>query len=89
MTKPLHVGRAASNGVTAAMLAKNGFEADTEALDGPWRFFSVLGRGFDTEKIVGCFGKPHTIVDPGVSIKPYPCGILTHPSMDVMLSIVT
>lgn len=89
MTKPLHVGRAAGNGVTAAMLAKNGFEADKEALDGPWGFFSVFGRGFDVEKIAGCIGKPHTIVDPGVSIKPYPCGILTHPSMDVMLSIVT
>jgi 2-methylcitrate dehydratase PrpD len=34
-------------------------------------------------------GKPHTIVDPGVSIKPYPCGVLTHPSMDAMLAIVT
>ncbi len=89
MTKPLHVGRAASNGVTAAIFAKNGFEANTEALDGPWGFFSVFGRGFDVEKIAGCLGNPHTIVDPGVSIKPYPCGILTHPSMDTMLSIVT
>jgi len=89
MTKPLHVGRAAGNGVTAAMLAKDGFEADPQALDGPWGFFSVFGRGFDLEKIAGCIGKPHTIVDPGVSIKPYPCGILTHPSMDAMLSIVT
>ena len=89
MTKPLHVGRAAGNGVTAAMLAKDGFEADMAALDGPWGFFSVFGRGFDVEKIAGCIGKPHTIVDPGVSIKPYPCGILTHPSMDAMLSIVT
>jgi 2-methylcitrate dehydratase PrpD len=41
------------------------------------------------ENIAGCIGKPHTIVDPGVSIKPYPCGVLTHPSMDTMLSIVT
>lgn len=89
MTKPLHVGKAAGNGVTAAMLAKTGFEANTEALDGPWGFFSVFGRGFDVEQIAGCLGSPHTIVDPGVSIKPYPCGVLTHPSMDTMLSIVT
>ncbi len=89
MTKPLHVGRAASNGVTAAMLAQSGFEANKEALDGPWGFFSVLGRGFDVEHIAGCIGNPHTIVDPGVSIKPYPCGVLTHPSMDAMLAIVT
>ena len=89
MTKPLHVGRAASNGVTAAMLAQSGFEANREALDGPWGFFSVFGRGFDVDCIAGCIGNPHTIVDPGVSIKPYPCGVLTHPSMDAMLSIVT
>jgi 2-methylcitrate dehydratase PrpD len=88
MTKPLHVGRAASNGVTAAILANNGFEANTDALDGPWGFFSVLGRGFDVDKISGRLGRPHTIVDPGVSIKPYPCGVLTHPSMDAMLAIV-
>ncbi|MCG6929284.1 MAG: MmgE/PrpD family protein, partial [Desulfofustis sp.] len=89
MTKPLHVGRAASNGVTAALLAESGFMADREALDGPWGYFSVFGRGFDLDHIAGCIGKPHTIVDPGVSIKPYPCGVLTHPSMDAMLAIVT
>lgn len=89
MTKPLHVGKAAGNGVTAAMLAQKGFEANTDALDGPWGFFSVFGRGFEVEAISGCLGTPHTIIDPGVSIKPYPCGILTHPSMDTMLSIVT
>jgi 2-methylcitrate dehydratase PrpD len=48
----------------------------------------VTGGGFDREKIVGCFGTPPTIVDPGVSIKPYPCGVLTHPSMDAMLALV-
>jgi 2-methylcitrate dehydratase PrpD len=88
MTKPLHVGRAAYNGVTAAMLARNGFRANMDALDGPWGFFQVLAGGFDQEKIAGCFANPHSIVDPGVSIKPYPCGVLTHPSMDAMLAIV-
>lgn len=48
----------------------------------------MTGGGFDREKIVGCFGEPHTIIDPGVSIKPYPCGVLTHPSMDAMLALV-
>src|SRR3546814_8722798 len=33
MTKPLHVGRAAENGVTAALLVRNGFTANEEALD--------------------------------------------------------
>jgi 2-methylcitrate dehydratase PrpD len=88
MTKPLHVGRAAENGVFAAQLAAKGFTAGADALDGPWGFFRVLGGGADAEKIVPALGRPHTIVDPGVSVKPYPCGVLGHPSMDAMLKLV-
>jgi 2-methylcitrate dehydratase PrpD len=89
MTKPLHVGRAAFNGVTAAELAAKGFTAGADALDGQWGFFKVAGGGFDAERIVGVLGKPWTIVSPGVSIKPYPCGCLGHPTMDAMLTLVT
>ncbi|ADH88898.1 MmgE/PrpD family protein [Ancylobacter novellus DSM 506] len=88
MTKPLHVGRASENGVTAALLAARGFDADPTALDGPWGFFSVMGEGFDPAKAAQGFGAPLTIVSPGVSIKPYPSGILTHQSMDAMLKLV-
>jgi 2-methylcitrate dehydratase PrpD len=89
MTKPLHVGRAAFNGVTAAELAAKGFTAGADALDGQWGFFKVTGGGFDAERIVGVLGKPWTIVSPGVSIKPYPCGCLGHPTMDAMLTLVS
>ena len=89
MTKPLHVGRAAFNGVTAAELAAKGFTSGAEALDGQWGFFQVTGGGFDQERIVGALGNPWTIVSPGVSIKPYPCGCLGHPTMDAMLALVT
>jgi 2-methylcitrate dehydratase PrpD len=88
MTKPLHVGRACENGVTAALLASQGFEADPAALDGTWGFFSVMGEGFDADKAREGFGKTLTIENPGVSIKPYPSGILTHQSMDAMLKLV-
>jgi 2-methylcitrate dehydratase PrpD len=88
MTKPLHVGRAAENGVLAALLAARGFTADPNVLDGPWGFFSVMGEGFDEAKAAEGFGRGFTIVDPGVSIKPYPSGILTHQSMDAMLALV-
>lgn len=88
MTKPLHVGRACENGVTAALLAARGFDADPAALDGPWGFFSVMGEGFDAQKAKEGFGRPLTIENPGISIKPYPSGILTHQSMDAMLKLV-
>ena len=89
MTKPLHVGRAAENGVTAALLAERGFTADPDALDGPWGFYAVQGGGVSADKTSQGFGKVWTIVEPGVSIKPYPCGVLTHPTIDLMLKLVS
>ncbi len=89
MTKPLHVGRAAENGVTAALLAARGFTGDPDALDGPWGFYAVQGGGASGEKISQGFGKIWSIIDPGVSIKPYPCGVLTHPTIDLMLKLVS
>jgi 2-methylcitrate dehydratase PrpD len=89
MTKPFHVGRAAENGVTAALLAARGFTADPNALDGPWGFYAVHGGGVSAEKVSQEFGKVWSIIDPGVSIKPYPCGVLTHPTIDLMLKLVT
>ena len=46
------------------------------------------GEGFDADRIAGKLGNPHTIVWPGVSIKPYPCGVLGHPTMDAMRRLV-
>jgi len=89
MTKPLHAGRAAENGVTAAELASRGFTAGDEPLDGEWGFFQVLGGGAEVPRIVPTLGNPFSIVDPGVSVKPYPCGSLGHPTMDAMLKLVT
>jgi 2-methylcitrate dehydratase PrpD len=88
MTKPLHVGRAAENGLTAALLAARGFTGDPDALDGPWGFYAVHGGGVSREKTYQGFGKTWSIVEPGVSIKPYPCGVLTHPTIDLMARLV-
>ncbi len=88
MTKPLHAGRAAENGIVAARLARLGFTSDPHVLENPWGFFKILGDGFDSDKISGKLGDPFTIVDPGISIKPYPSGVLSHPSMNAMLDLV-
>ncbi len=84
MTKPLHVGRSSENGVTAALLVRDGFTANDEALDGKWGYLTIAGPGGDPDLVLGRFGNPLTITSPGVSIKPYPCGVLTHPSMDAL-----
>ena len=88
MTKPYHAGAAAEGGVVSAKLAGMGYRTDPDALDGPWGYFQVAGSGVDRELIQGRLGNPYSFVDPGVSIKPYPCGSLSHPSMDAMLDLI-
>jgi 2-methylcitrate dehydratase PrpD len=89
MTKPLHAARAAENGVVAAELASRGFTGGDEGLDGRWGFFEVFAGGVDLDRLIPVVGRPYTIVNPGVSFKPYPCGSLSHPTMDAMLKAVT
>jgi 2-methylcitrate dehydratase PrpD len=89
MTKPLHSARAAENGVVAAELASRGFTGGDDGLDGQWGFFQVFGGGVDLDRLTPVLGKPYAIVDPGSSFKPYPCGSLSHPTMDAMLKAVT
>ena len=88
MSKPLNAARASENGVFAAELASHGFTGGENGLDGQWGFFQVLGDGADLDRIVGKLGQPWSIVNPGVSFKPYPCGSLSHPSMDAMMKVV-
>ncbi len=88
MTKPYHAGAAAENGVVAAKLAALGYQTDPDALDGRWGFFQVAGGGCQPELVRGKLGKPYSLVEPGVSIKPYPCGPLAHPSMDALRELV-
>jgi 2-methylcitrate dehydratase PrpD len=49
----------------------------------------VMGGGVYPEKLDQGFGQTWSIVDPGISIKPYPSGILTHQAMDALLKLVT
>ena len=88
MTKPLHAGRAAENGIMAARLAQKGFTATPDVLDSRWGFFSILGGGVDRDYLLGHLGNPFQLESPGVSIKPYPCGSLAHPTMDAIRDLV-
>ena len=88
MTKPLHAGRAAENGVTAALLARSGFTAAGNILEARRGFFNAMAGGYDSSKISGRLGKPYFMQEPGISIKPYPSGSLSHPAQDLVLDLV-
>ena len=88
MTKPLHAGRAAENGVTAALLARDGFTAARNILEARRGFFNAMAGGFDESKVSGRLGSPYFMKQPGISIKPYPSGSLSHPAQDLILDLV-
>jgi len=60
MTKPFHAGKAASNGVLAAILAERGFTGPQEIIEGPKGFSKLYSSKFDETKINN-FGKPFEI----------------------------
>jgi 2-methylcitrate dehydratase PrpD len=88
MTKPLHAGRAAENGVNAALLAQDGFTAAANILEARRGFFNAMAGGYDESKISGRLGAPYFMKEPGISIKPYPSGSLSHPAQDLILDLV-
>src|SRR5262245_50731306 len=88
MTKPLHAGRAAENGVNSALLARDGFTAATNILEARRGFFHAMAGGCDESKLTGRLGSPYFMKEPGISIKPYPSGSLSHPAQDLILDLV-
>ncbi|HEV8573930.1 MAG TPA: MmgE/PrpD family protein [Dehalococcoidia bacterium] len=88
MTKPLHAGWAARNGVLAATLAECGLTADAEALEGESGFLRAASGGseFDPSPL-GRLGDPWEIVSPGVGVKLYPCCYATHRAIDAALAL--
>lgn len=90
MTKPLHAGQAARNGVMAAKLAQKGFTADKGIIEGKLgyaRVFAGEGR-YDLLKIVGQLGAPFDLISPGLGFKRYPSCARTHPAIEAMLEMV-
>jgi 2-methylcitrate dehydratase PrpD len=88
MTKPFQAGHAAEAGIVAADLASLGWTAGKDVLEAPQGFFKAAGGGFDATAIVGRLGTPWTFMSPGVPIKPFPSGSLSHPAMGEMQRLI-
>jgi len=90
MTKPLHVGEAARNGVLAALLASKGFTAAANIFDHPADFGQVFSEdGMDKSYLVESMGAPWDIQSPGITVKKYPSCNKTHRTLDAMLDLVS
>lgn len=88
MMKPFQAGHATESGVVAADLAALGWTGAEQILEAQRGFFHAYGGSYDPSAIVDRLGKPWTFQNPGVSIKPFPSGSLTHPGMTELLRLI-
>ena len=89
MTKPLHAGLAAKNGIMAAVLAESGVSAATDAYEGE-RGFVALFAGVPRERLeaaVADFDGPPAIERHGLWQKYYPCCASAHRPLDALLAL--
>ena len=90
MAKPFRVGQAAANGMTCALLAKEGFTSDNSALEGRYGLIEALGP--IPEEIVNDLarnlGTKFDLETVGVNVKPFASCTATHSGLEAMLRIM-
>jgi 2-methylcitrate dehydratase PrpD len=89
MTKPMHAGNAARQGVVSALLAQKGFSADPNILEGEFGYCHQFSGG----KVFGLqggsldLGENWSILTIGFAFKPYPSCRDTHGCVDGLLRL--
>jgi 2-methylcitrate dehydratase PrpD len=85
MSKHLHPGKAAMNGVIAADLARMGFTGATRILEGPRGFFEATADSSDATRITDGLGDRWKITENGY--KMHSCCAHTHTAIDAALTL--
>ena len=80
MAKSLHPGRAAQNGLAAALMAEAGFTSSASGIEGKRGFANVLSTTVDMAKCVEGLGERYDLL--GNTYKPFACGLVIHPAID-------
>ena len=86
MSKHLHPGKAALNGLLAALLAQKGFTGAKRILEGEKGFIKATSREFNIDKITQGLGQNYKILEN--SIKVHASCRHTHHAIDVVLDLV-
>lgn len=85
MCKSFHAGKAASNGVLAALLAERGFDSTQEIIEGKKGFSRIYSDVAEPEVLLAGLGQGWLIESNGH--KPYACGVVLHPLIDAVIAI--
>lgn len=79
-TKSFHIGRAAQNGLLAAILASGGFTSSLQALEAKRGWANVVSTIQKLDELMASLGQVWETEKN--SFKPFPCGIVIHPIID-------
>ncbi|WP_158553320.1 MmgE/PrpD family protein [Peribacillus saganii] len=85
MSKSIHPGKAAMSGLYGALLAKNGFSSALDVLEARRGYFEVNASESDLQAAVEGLGNSFEIFKN--SVKPYACGVVTHPIIDGAIAL--
>jgi 2-methylcitrate dehydratase PrpD len=85
MCKSFHAGKAAANGVLAALLAERGFDSTQEVIEGEKGFSHIYSDVAAPERLTEGFGNGWLIESNGH--KPYACGVVLHPLIDAVIAL--
>ena len=85
MTKYLHAGKAAANGLMSGLLAQRGFTASGEVIEGARGFCRIYSEVAAPDELVADLGKPWEMERNGY--KPYASAVVLHSVVDSMLLI--
>ena len=80
MTKSFHPGRAAQNGLTAALLASKNFTSSEQSLEAKYGWINVVSAGHNYDYITNKLGQDFEISNN--TYKPFACGVVMHPTID-------
>ncbi len=83
--KNVSVGNAARNGLLAALLAQEGYEAAPRAIEGPLGWARAMGDEPNLERLLGGLGRTWEISKN--TYKPYPAGIVFHAIIDACFKL--
>lgn len=85
MCKSFHAGKAAANGVLAALLAEKGFDSTQEVMEGEKGFSRIYSDTADVNQLTAGLGGGWLIEINGH--KPYACGLVLHPLIDAVIAL--
>ena len=85
MCKPFHAGKAAQNGLMAALLAQRGFTGTDGIFEGARGLVGVMASGHDISEATKDLGKHWELRQNG--LKPFACGQANHGFIDAALAL--